>query len=106
MTLSGIGSARILASAWDFQRSGTAAWQEKMEKLVHKTSLEVADKHYEVLVYSRPDGSHIAKTFFNANDVIINDGVSMEEVLVKHRQLLPLAVNSREILRQLRGPLD
>lgn len=76
------------------------------EKLVHTCVFEIADHNYEVLVYSRPDGSHLAKTFFTPNDVIINDGLSLEEVLDKHRHLLPLAVNSREILRQLRGSLD
>jgi len=78
----------------------------KIEKLVHTCFFEIADQSYEVLVYSRPDGGHLAKTSFAPDDVIINDGLSLKEVLDKHRHLLPLAVNSREILRQLRGPLD
>jgi len=34
--------------------------------------------------------------------VIVNDGLSLEEVLAKHRRVLPLAVNSRQILRELK----
>ena len=73
-----------------------------METLVHTVSCAIADTEYEVLVFRRPDGSHVAKTFFTPNDVIINDGLSLDEVLDKHQRLLPLAVNSREILRDAR----
>jgi hypothetical protein len=69
------------------------------EMLVCKSRCRVAGHDYEIFVYSRPDGSHIAKTFFTPDDVIINDGVSLDEVLAKHQSLLPLAVASRMILR-------
>lgn len=71
-----------------------------MEKeiLVHKCHLPVESEEYEVLVYSRPDGSHVAKTVIDVYDVIINDGPSLDAVLEKHRQLLPLAINSRQLL--------
>lgn len=72
------------------------------EKLVHQSHIHFSGRDYEVLVYSRPDGSHVAKTFFHPGDVIINDGLSLEEVLCKHRNLLPLAVNSRHILAEFR----
>ena len=71
------------------------------EILVHKSVFHVAGQDYEVAVFTRPDGSHVAKTSFSPVDMIINDGHSLEEVLAKHRRLLPLAVNSRQILREL-----
>jgi hypothetical protein len=71
------------------------------EILVHKSIFHVAGQDYEVTVYTRPDGAHVAKTSFSPVDVIVNDGHSLEEVLAKHRRILPLAVNSRQILREL-----
>jgi len=71
------------------------------EILVHKSIFHVAGQDYEVAVYTRPDGAHVAKTSFSPVDVIVNDGHSLEEVLAKHRRVLPLAVNSRQILREL-----
>jgi hypothetical protein len=68
------------------------------EILVHKCLLPVESDEYEVLVYSRPDGSHVAKTVLDVYDVIINDGPTLDAVLEKHRQLLPLAINSRQLL--------
>ncbi len=73
-----------------------------IEILVHTCRFCVAGKDYEVQVYRRPDGSHLAKTFFTPQDVIINDGFSFEDVLAKHQRLLPLAVNSRLLLDELR----
>ena len=73
-----------------------------METLVHTCRCTIADQEYEVLVFRRSDGSHVAKTFFTPSDVIINDGTSLEEVLARHQRLLPLAVNSRELLRSVR----
>jgi hypothetical protein len=70
--------------------------------LIHKTELNIDGSQYEVSVYLRSDGSHIARTVFAPGDIIINDGVSFEEVLAKHQRLLPLAVDSRQILRELR----
>jgi hypothetical protein len=75
------------------------------EILIHKCRFSVAGQDYEVLVYSRPDGSHVAKTFFTSQDVIINDGPSFDDVLSKHQRLLPLAVNSRLLLKELRRDL-
>jgi len=71
--------------------------------LVHQSVYHFGGQDYQVSVYSRPDGSHVARTAFSADDVILNDGPSLEEVLAKHRRLLPLAVNSRMILRDLRS---
>lgn len=72
------------------------------ETLVHKTRIHVAGQEYDVFVYSRPDGSHVAKTFFTSEDVIINDGPSFDDVLDRHQRLLPLAVNSRQLMKELR----
>jgi hypothetical protein len=69
---------------------------------VHTSIIEIAGREYEIVVYSRPDGSHVARTAFGPNDVILNDGLTLDEVLVKHRNLLPLAINSRHLLQQAR----
>jgi hypothetical protein len=71
--------------------------------LVHETEIEVDGNRYQVLVYCRDDGRHFAKTHFGSDDIIINDGATLEEVLEKHQQLLPLAITSRQMLQQLRN---
>jgi hypothetical protein len=71
--------------------------------LVHETEIEVSGDRYEVRVYCRQDGRHFAKTRFGAADIIIHDGASLEEVLMKHEQLLPLAVSSRRMVQEYRG---
>jgi hypothetical protein len=73
------------------------------EKLVHSCRLDILGSEYEVLVFSRQDGSFVAKTVFSSEDVIINDGLSLEDALDRHRRLLPLAVDSRSILRAYRS---
>ncbi|PLX82853.1 MAG: hypothetical protein C0617_13365 [Desulfuromonas sp.] len=75
------------------------------ETLVHQSNLSLDGEDYEILVFSRPDGSHVAKTFFATEDVIINDGASLDEALDKHRRLLPLAVDCRQCFRPSRRPL-
>lgn len=69
------------------------------EVLVHQSFLEIADNKYEVLVFTRHDGSYVAKTFLGPCDVIINDAETLPGVIEKHRRLLPLALDSRSILR-------
>jgi hypothetical protein len=73
-----------------------------METLVHTCHCTIAGQKYEVFIFRRSDGSHVAKTIFTPADVIINDGASLEEVLARHQRLLPLAVNSRELLHAAR----
>ncbi|WP_432822905.1 hypothetical protein [Trichloromonas sp.] len=70
--------------------------------LIHTAELTIDGRPYEVTVYLRSDGSHIARTIFSPGDVIIHDGPSLEEVLAKHQRLLPLAVDSRLMLSELR----
>jgi len=72
---------------------------ETVETLVHSSKCIVAGGEYEIHVYTRLDGLHIAKTILGPNDVVINDAPSLQEVLDKHRQLLTLAIDSRLILR-------
>jgi len=73
------------------------------EKLVHRTDIELHGDLYQIMVFCREDGRHFAKTFFAEDDIIINDGATLEEVLVKHQRLLPLAISSRKILQDFRG---
>lgn len=75
------------------------------EVIVHKGSCQIGGKDYEILVYSR-DGRHFAKTVFAPEDVIISDGSTVDEVLSRHRRLLPLAINSRQILHDFRRVLQ
>ena len=65
------------------------------ETLVHKCDIPVGSDQYEILVYSRPDGSHVAKTILDTYDVIINDGATLDDALKKQTDFLPLAINSR-----------
>ncbi len=69
-----------------------------MENLVHTSRVAIAEREFEVLVFQRTGGGFLAKTYFSPVDVIIHDGPSVDEVLTRHRQVLPLAVNSRELL--------
>jgi len=72
------------------------------EILVHQCCLDVSGAEYEVQVYARSDGSHVAKTVFAPGDVIVNDGESLTEALERHARLLPLAIDSRQLLKEYR----
>ena len=69
---------------------------EKIE-LVQKMKCDHEGEEYLIEVFARPDGSHFARTIFSPSDVIISDGVSLDEVLLKHQDLLPLAIHSRQM---------
>jgi len=71
-------------------------------KVVHKSEIELQGDRYEVTVYCREDGKHFAETHFTPEDIIIHDGDSLEEVLQKHEKLLPLAITSRRVVREVR----
>lgn len=71
---------------------------EQSEILVHQSVMEIAGGSYEVCVFARKDGLHFAKTMFTAKDIVINDGLSLAHALEKHRNLLPLAIASRQML--------
>jgi len=66
-------------------------------QLVHQLTCDFEGREYLIEVFSRPDGSHFARTVFSPQDVIISDGFSFEDALVKHRNLLPLAIRSRKM---------
>ena len=72
------------------------------ETLVHQADVELLGDRYTIAVFIRDDGRYIATTRFAEDDIIINDGTSMEEVLARHERLLPLAVSSRKMLRDCR----
>lgn len=65
--------------------------------LVHQLLLSIEGGEYLVEVYSRADGRHFARTAFSPQDVIISDGFSLDEALLRHRNLLPLAIHSRQL---------
>ncbi len=67
------------------------------EQLVYETTMALRGKQYQISVYCRAGGRHVAKTTLAEDDIIINDGTSLEEVLTKHQKLLPLAVTLRRI---------
>ena len=66
-------------------------------QLVHQLTCDFEGREYLIEVFSRPDGSHFARTMFSPQDVIISDGFSLEEALIKHQDLLPLAIRSRKM---------
>jgi hypothetical protein len=71
--------------------------------LVHQAQIELEGDSYHVQVYCREDGHHFARTHLGGEDIIINDGMSLNEVLEKHTELLPLAVSTRRMRQQIRG---
>ena len=78
---------------------------EHSEMLVHQSLIEISGHRYEVCVYARNDGLHFAKTMFSQQDIVINDGLSLSHALEKHRNLLPLAIASRQ-MRAEQSSLD
>jgi hypothetical protein len=71
--------------------------------LVHQTHINVEGDSYQVQVYCRDDGRHFARTHLGGDDIIINDGITLDDVLQKHSELLPLAVTTRRLRQQIRG---
>ena len=71
-------------------------------QLVHQMTCRFEGEDYLIEVFLRPDGSHFARTAFSPQDVIISDGISLEDVLGKHQNLLPLAIHSRQMQSQSR----
>ena len=66
-------------------------------ELVQEFKCDYEGEKYLIEVFARPDGSHFARTIFSSSDVIISDGVSLDEVLLRHQDLLPLAIHSRQM---------
>jgi hypothetical protein len=71
-------------------------------QLVHQITCDFEGHDYLIEVFSRPDGSYFARTIFSPHDVIINDGSTLETALHRHRDLLPLAIRSRQMVRSSR----
>ena len=75
--------------------------------LVGSRVLECADKTYITQVYRHPKKNggfiHTAETVLDSGDNIVTDGNTLEEALAKQRQILPLALFSRDVLRRVTG---
>jgi hypothetical protein len=73
--------------------------------LVGSRMLQCAEKTYETRVYRYPKKNggfiHTAETVLDLGDNIVSDGNTLEEVLAKQRQILPLALISRDVLRRV-----
>ena len=67
--------------------------------------LQCAEKTYITRVYCYPKKNggfiHTAETVLDSGDNIVSDGNTIEEVLAKQRQILPLALFSRDVLRRV-----
>src|SRR5262249_58668669 len=67
--------------------------------------LQCAEKTYMTRVYRYPKKNggfiHSAETVLDSGDNIVSDGNTVEEVLAKQRQILPLALFSRDVLRRV-----
>ena len=66
-------------------------------QLVHQMMCDFDEVGYLIEIFLRPDGRYFARTVFNPQDVIVSDGLDLDEVLLKHQELLPLAVHSRQL---------
>jgi len=73
--------------------------------LVGSRMLRCAEKAYMTHVYRYPKKNggfiHTAETVLDSGDNIVSDGNTLEEVLAKQRQILPLALFSRDVLRRM-----
>jgi hypothetical protein len=73
--------------------------------LVGSRMLQCAEKTYMTHVYRYPKKNggfiHTAETVLDAGDNIVSDGNTLEEALAKQRQILPLALFSRDVLRRV-----
>jgi hypothetical protein len=73
--------------------------------LVGSRMLQCAERTYMTHVYRCPKKNggfiHTAETVLELGDNIVSDGNTLEEVLAKQRQILPLAVFSRDVLRRV-----
>jgi hypothetical protein len=73
--------------------------------LVGSRMLQYAEKTYITRVYRYPKKNggfiHTAETVLDSGDNIVSDGNTIEEVLAKQRQILPLALFSRDVLRRV-----
>ncbi|HSF31773.1 MAG TPA: hypothetical protein VLK82_15020 [Candidatus Tectomicrobia bacterium] len=73
--------------------------------LVGSRMLQCAEKTYMTHVYRYPKKNggfiHTAETVLDSGDNIVSDGNTLEEALAKQRQVLPLALFSRAVLRRV-----
>lgn len=73
--------------------------------LVGSRLLQCAEKTYMTRLYRYPKKNggfiHTAETVLDSGDSIVSDGNTLEEVLAKQRQILPLALVSRDVLRRV-----
>jgi hypothetical protein len=73
--------------------------------LVGSRMLQCAEKTYMTRVYRYPKKNggfiHTAETVLDSGDNIVSDGNTIEEALAKQRQILPLALFSRDVLRRV-----
>jgi hypothetical protein len=73
--------------------------------LVGSRLLQYAEKTYITKVYRYPKKNggfiHTAETILDSGDNIVSDGNTLEEALAKQRQILPLALFSRDVLRRV-----
>ena len=70
---------------------------EGERNLVYEMAVEHETESYRIRVYSSDNGRYYAETPLSEDDIIINDASSLEEVLLKHAKLLPLAISARKI---------
>jgi hypothetical protein len=74
-------------------------------RLVGSRMLQYAEKPYMTRVYQslKKNGGfiHTAETILDSGDNIVSDGNTFEEALTKQRQVLPLALFSRDVLRRV-----
>lgn len=68
--------------------------------LVHEEKVMVNGRKCRISLYHRGDAKFYALTQFSTYDAFICDGFSVEDVLIKQRRLMPLAISCRQSLRK------
>jgi hypothetical protein len=92
-----VGAKFALLKSTPHSLRGTTGYLVENSQLVHQLMYDIEGNKFLIEVFCRPDGRHFARTVFSPQDVIISDGFNLEEALLKHQDLLPLAVNSRQM---------
>ena len=65
-------------------------------KILQTRTVTMMDKTVTVSIYMRHNGRCFATTFFSDKDIIITDGISLEETFERHTKILPIAIKCRK----------
>jgi len=65
-------------------------------EMVWKTEVTLMDTVLSIEVFTRANGRCFALTRYSPEDVFITDGLNIEDALIQHSVVLPLAIGCRK----------